>query len=68
VPCTKCPNGKWKLGSGKCMYESKEKCESAWKAARAKKHSSSQHQPVDDTVYAERVRERYRRFVGERYE
>ena len=32
----KCPNAKWRLGSGKCMYKSKEKALRAMKAAIAK--------------------------------
>ncbi len=38
MPCIKCGSGKYKLGSGKCMYTSKSKCERAYKAYRVKKH------------------------------
>lgn len=37
MPCVKCPNGKWRLGSSKCMYSSKAACERAYAAYRAKK-------------------------------
>lgn len=38
MPVSKCPNGKWKIGSGKCMYDSKEKAEKAYKGYMAHKH------------------------------
>jgi len=38
VPVHKCPNGKYRIGSGPCMYTSKEKAERAYKAYRVKKH------------------------------
>lgn len=37
MPVTKCSNGKWKIGSGKCMYTSKAKANKAYKAYLAKK-------------------------------
>ena len=40
MPVHKCPNGKYRIGSGKCMYDSKEKAEKAYRAYRAKKHSN----------------------------
>ena len=38
MPVHKCPNGKYRIGSGKCMYDSKTKAESAYKGYLAKKH------------------------------
>ena len=38
MPVSKCPNGKYKIGSGKCMYDSKAKAEKAYKGYMAKKH------------------------------
>ena len=38
MPVHKCPNGKYKIGSGKCMYDSKAKAEKAYKGYLAKKH------------------------------
>ena len=29
MPCVKCPNGKWRFGSSKCMYTSLKKCNAA---------------------------------------
>ena len=40
MPVSKCPNGKWKIGSGDCVFDSKEKAEAAYKAYLAKKHDS----------------------------
>jgi len=39
MPCYSCKNGKYRLGSSKCMYKSKASCERALKAYQAKKHS-----------------------------
>ena len=40
MPVSKCPNGKWKIGSGGCNFSSKEKAEAAYKGYLAKKHES----------------------------
>jgi len=37
MPVHKCPNGKYRIGSGKCMYDSKEKADSAYKGYLASK-------------------------------
>lgn len=39
MPVRKCANGKWRIGNGKCMYETKAAAERAYKAYLAKKHS-----------------------------
>lgn len=39
MPVKKCSSGKYRIGSSKCMYKSKESAEKAYKAYRAKKHS-----------------------------
>lgn len=41
MPVKKCDNGKYRIGSGKCMYKSKESADTAYKAYLAKKHSKS---------------------------
>ena len=38
MPVSKCSNGKYKIGSGPCMYDSKTKAEAAYKGYLAKKH------------------------------
>jgi len=40
MPVHKCPNGKYRIGSGKCMYDSKGKAEKAYAAYKAKKHAN----------------------------
>ena len=40
MPVHKCPNGKYKIGSGGCIYDSKEKAEKAYKGYMAQKHIS----------------------------
>lgn len=40
MPVIKCPNGKWRIGSGPCMYTSEAAAERAYKAYRAKEHSA----------------------------
>lgn len=37
MPVTKAPNGKYRIGKGKAMYETKAKAEKAYKAYLAKK-------------------------------
>jgi len=39
VPVLKCPNGKYRIGQGKCMYKTKAAAERAYRAYLAKKHS-----------------------------
>lgn len=31
MPVHECPNGKYRIGTGKCMYDSKAKAESAYR-------------------------------------
>lgn len=38
MPCVKCKNGKYRMGSGECMYGSKDACERAYQAYLAKKN------------------------------
>lgn len=35
MPVSKCENGLWRIGSGECRYETKEKAEEVWKAILA---------------------------------
>lgn len=38
MPVRKCSNGKYRIGSGKCMYTTKKAADKAYKAYRAKKN------------------------------
>jgi len=40
MPVSKCPNGKWRIGNGPCMYRSKASAERAYKAYLAKKRKN----------------------------
>jgi len=39
MPVHKCSNGKYRIGSGSCMYTSKAAANRAYKGYRGKKHS-----------------------------
>lgn len=39
MPVVKCPNGKYRIGGGKCMYDTKASADRAYEAYRAKKHT-----------------------------
>jgi len=39
MPVYKCPNGKYRIGSGKCMYKTRASAEKAYAGYRKKKHS-----------------------------
>ncbi len=41
MPVLKCPNGKYRIGSGKCMYSSKAKAIKAYAAYRAISHNEA---------------------------
>lgn len=41
MPVFKCPNGKYRIGSGQCMYTSKAKALRAYAAYRAISHSEA---------------------------
>lgn len=38
MPVSKCPNGKWRIGSGDCIYDTKEKAIEVWQAIIASGH------------------------------
>jgi len=37
MPVTKCSNGKWRIGSGPCVYSTKKSAEAGMKAMYARK-------------------------------
>ncbi|KKM77050.1 hypothetical protein LCGC14_1373950 [marine sediment metagenome] len=39
MPVLKCLNGKWKIGSGKCIYPTKAKAERAFRGFLGAKHA-----------------------------
>jgi hypothetical protein len=48
MPVHKCPNGKFKIGSGKCMYDSKAKAEAAYRGYLAKKHEDLKYELISE--------------------
>jgi hypothetical protein len=47
MPCIKCSNGKWRLGSGKCMYTSLAKCKKAEAAYHANKNKEQKENDTE---------------------
>jgi hypothetical protein len=47
MPCVKCSNGKWRLGSGKCMYTTLEKCKAAERAYYASRKEETAQEEVE---------------------
>lgn len=45
MPCTKCSNGKWKIGIGKCQYDTKAKCLKAQAAIHARARDKDKSLP-----------------------
>lgn len=43
MPAIKCPNGKWRWGRGKCIYDTKGDAEQAGKAIEASKAKAEKH-------------------------
>lgn len=43
MPVRRCPNGKYRIGSGPCMYTSKEKADRAYRAYLAKGIKKGKH-------------------------
>ena len=41
MPVNKCPNGKWRIGDGKCMYPDKATAERAYRGYLVAKHKHS---------------------------
>lgn len=40
MPVVRCPNGKYRIGGGKCIYGTKAAAERAYKGYRGAKHST----------------------------
>ena len=43
MPVIRCPNGKYKIGSGKCMYKSRQSAVKAYQAYMANKGKPNKH-------------------------
>ena len=47
MPVHRCGKGLYKIGSGKCMYRSKEKADNAYRAYMAKKNAGSTYKAME---------------------
>lgn len=47
MPVTRCPNGKWRIGSGKCMYPSKEAAERVYRGYLGAKYAGNKGKEKD---------------------
>ena len=51
MPVRKCSNGKWRIGSGDCMYDTKETAEKAYAGYRASKYANeSKYSTVEEQM------------------
>lgn len=48
MPVKKCSNGKWRIGSGRCMYTTKKSAEKAYKGYLVSKYGNSKLQEVEE--------------------
>jgi len=55
MPVHKCPNGKFRIGSGKCQYDSKEKAEKAYKGYMASKHMEIKEELISELGDLEKI-------------
>jgi len=50
MPVHKCPDGKFRIGSGDCVFDSKEKAEAAYSAYLAKKDSKKEEIVIQTNI------------------
>jgi len=51
MPVKQCDSGKWQIGTGKCMYDSKEDAESAYSGYRGQKYAYEIWQANEDLCH-----------------
>ena len=62
MPVTKCSNGKYRIGSGACIYDTEEKAQKVWTAIRVSMVNSYNDYPQSVKVNAQRalnIRDQY---------
>lgn len=67
MPVTKCQNGKYRIGSGSCIYETEEAAQRAWAAIRVSMADSFNDYPQAAKVNAQRalnIRDQYKLGCG----
>ena len=69
MPVYKCPNGKYRIGSGKCIYDTKEKATEVWQAIIAEGNYSANINKVsfdfDGTISTKRGQDMATKFMNE---
>jgi hypothetical protein len=67
VPVIKCSNGKYRIGSGACIYDTEEKAQQVWAAIRVSMAQSYNDYPQAASVNAQRalnIKKQYNRNCG----
>jgi hypothetical protein len=67
VPVTRCKNGKYKIGSGACIYDTETKAQEVWTAIRVAMVNSYNDYPQAAKVNAQRainIRDQYKLSCG----
>jgi len=69
MPVYKCPNGKYRIGSGKCIYDTKEKATEVWQDIIAEGNYSANINKVsfdfDGTISTKRGQDMATKFMNE---
>lgn len=69
MPIYKCSNGKYRIGSGKCIYDTKEKATEVWQAIIAEGNYSANINKVsfdfDGTISTKRGQDMATKFMNE---
>ena len=55
MPVSQCSKGKWRIGSGPCVYESKASAERAWRAYLAQKSFSEELEKLSFASIKQRI-------------
>lgn len=67
MPVIACKNGKWKIGSGECIYETKEKAMEVWRAILASGAYGALKVSIDydDVLSTDKGKELAKRLISE---
>jgi hypothetical protein len=69
MPVIKCSNGKWRIGSGGCIYDTEKKATEVWQAILASGAYAADSNKVsydyDDTLSTERGKQMAKRDIAE---
>ena len=67
MPVIKCSNGKWRIGSGECKYETREKAVEVWQAILASGAYGAMKVSIDydDVLSTDKGKELAKRLISE---